>query len=305
VYGEIYNDFWEGGVPINPAYPVLVATGYDRSQYISTAKLAPYPYVTQTAIQAKLGGLIKLIEACDDQQPPSGDINDPKVQAVYNGVIQNVVTEINGYLSAIYPTPLAQTGTVAVIQVTGLSTDGNNSVTSIQVLEAGNYAVAPATNQTPVYLRHIEPLANEHYWGPQWFNCQQGSGLTLTVTYANQSYSDESGQVLQASTVSGTPVIANGGTGYNLYDILVLTGGQSFVPGKVRQAALVLACHSFYQRKLAPDERNLFALEAKAFSESLKKIAEGEEVLDGTYKRFFSAGAMWGQRSVFNGANSL
>ena len=305
MYDGFYNGgAWDGGLYINPAVPVLVADGFDPAQYVATAQLAPSPYTSQTLIQAKLGGQIKLIESCDDQQPPSGDFNDPQVQAVYNGVIQNVVTEINGYLASVYPTPLAQIGTVAVLQVTGLSTDGNNSITTVQIIQPGNYFAAPGVNQTPVYLRYIDPLAMCHYWGENWLGCQQGTGFTATATYAQQNYSDESGQVLQANYLSSIAIV-NGGTNYEIGQLLVLTGGQSFVPGKIRQAALVLACHSFYQRRLAPDEKNLFSSEAKAFRDSLKKIAEGEEVLDGTYRRFFSSASMWGYRSPIALANSL
>lgn len=303
-----YN--WLGFGGGNPARQVLAGYGYDPENYIATAQLIPSPYVTQSLIQAKIGGLQKLTEACDDSQPPTGTLNPSEppnnpAYLTYQSVIQNVVTEINGYVSSIYPIPLAQTGTVAVLQVSSVSTDGLGGVTGLKVLDAGNYCTAPATAQTPVYLRHIDSVCNEQYFGCNWLSWQTGSGLTLTVTYANTNYSDESGQVLTAQTVNGTPTIGTAGTGYNVGDILVLTGGSSFVPAKIREAALILICHSFYQRRLAPDEKNPFATLAKFWREFFVEIGEGEKQLDGTYKRFFSPGTSWNQDSVLFGANSL
>lgn len=293
----------------NPARQTLAAWGYDPDCYISTAKIAPSPYTSQALIQAKLGGLIKLIEACDDSQPPLGQLTDDAL-AVYQNVIQNVTTEINGYLSSIYPIPLVQTDTIAVIQVTAVSSDGLGTIltdgTGIKVLTVGNYFVAPATNNSLVYLRLLDPLCNEQYFGFDWKSCQKGLGAVLTVTYVATPFSDENGSMVNAQAVSGVPVVANGGTGYNMGDLLVLTGGQSFVPAKIREAALILICHSLYQRRLAPDEKNIFETLAKMWREKLTGIGEGmDEQLDGTYKRFFSIGAVWGQKSVLFGANSL
>ena len=308
MFNEFDNEFGPIGFDINPGRQTLAAFGYDPDCYISTAGLAPAVYTSQALIQAKLGGLIRLIESVDDSQPPIGDLTGPALLS-YNNVVQNVVTEINGYLSSIYPMPLAQTGTVAVGKVTGVSTDGLGTVTSISMLENGNYQTAPATPNAPAYLRYIDPLANEHFWGQSWQQyfqqCQTGKGLSLTVAFGNVNYSDESGQLLQAQAVTGTPAIANGGTGYNVCDLFVLVGGTSFVPAKIREASLILICHSLYQRRLATDEKNPFDSLAKFWREFFKEIGEGDKQLDGTYKRFFSAGAVWGQRSVLFGANSL
>lgn len=276
--------------------------GYDPLCYIATGKLASSPYVTQDLITAKLGGLIKLIEACDDQQPPSGDFNDQSVQSVYNMVIQAVVTEINGYLSSIYPIPLVQTNTIAVVQVTAV--DSTGAVTAISVTYAGNYLTAPATANTPTYLRYIDPLANVQWFGQEWNNCQLGIGLQLTVAYANAPYSDENGTTINCQTITGTPVILAAGTGYQVDDLLVLTGGTSVVPAKIRESAQDLICHTFYKRRLAPDEKNPFSTLAKMWRDMLIKIGDGELELDGTFKRSFSIGAMWGTRSVMN-ASSL
>ena len=308
MFDELYNENWRLGFNPNPGRQTFAGFGYDPASYISTAKLTPSPYVSQELILAKIGGINPLIRMVDDAGNKSINPNEPPNNpnaAILSSVIQNVVTEINGYLSSIYPIPLAQTGTVSVIQVTGVSTDGLGAITSIQVIQAGSYLTAPAASNSPAYLRHLDPAANCNFWGENWQNCQAGTGAVLTVTYAAQNYSDESGQVLQAQTVTGTPVIATAGTGYNVCDLLVLVGGSSFVPAKIREAALVLICHSLYQRRLAPNENNIFAPQAKYWRKFFEDIGEGEKELDGTYKRFFSATSAWDQKSVLFGANSL
>lgn len=307
MFNEFDNGIWNSGLVNNPAIKFLVGYGYDPESYISTANLVPSPYTTQALIQAKLGGLPRLIEACDDSNPPVGTF-DPKnppnnpALAVYNAIVQTVVTEVNGYLSSVYPIPLAQTGTVAVIQV--LTVDSVGGITSLKVIEVGNYLGAPATPNAPAYLRHLDPLANVTFWGQNWLQYQTGTGASLTVAYQNVNYSDESGQLLTAQAVSGTPTIAVAGTGYQVNDLLVLVGGSSFVPAKVRQSCLDLICHTLYKRRFAPDEKNPFSGLAQMWRKLLKDIGEGEAQLDGTYKRFYSAGTSWNTLSVLNGANS-
>lgn len=360
----------------------LVACGYDPTCYISTAKLVSSPYTTQALIQAKLGGLIKLIEACDDQQPPSGDFNDASVQAVYTAVIQTAATEINGYLSSIYPIPLVQTNTIAVLKVTDVDTTG--AVTGVEVVYGGNYLTAPnggsganliaagtlyngigkyilsgltagltyryvpgandsefqngsdmltgeqtfvdaagmislfgtdiniavtatvelSAVNTPAYLRYIDPLANNQCFGANWLTCQTGTGLTVAAFYQSQPFSDEDGTTIQTQSLDGTPTIVTAGTGYKVDELFVLTTGTSIVPAKIRQAALDLICHTFYKRRLTPDEKNPFSTLAKMWRDLLLEIGHGEQELDGTFKRSFSIGAMWGTRSVCN-ASSL
>lgn len=304
---ECIDEFGRSGFQnVNPGFQTLDACGYDRLCYISTAKLLSSPYVTQALIEAKIGGLLKLIEAVDDSVPAIGDLTGAAL-ATYNSVIQNVVTEINGYLTSIYPIPLAQTGTVAIIKVSEVSTDGLGTVTAIEVIYAGNYKDNPTldNDNLPAYLRYIDPLANERFWGCNWASCQRGSGLSLDVAYADSPFSDENGTTVQARVIDGTPDITDGGTDYTVGDLIVLTGGTSFVPAKVREASLILICHSLYQRRLAPDEKNPFSTLAKFWRDELVQIGHGEMELDGTYKRFFSIGAVWGQKSVLFGANSL
>ena len=324
MFDEYDNQFGVVGFAPFPARQTLVGFGFDPDCYISTAKIAPSPYVTQQGIVAKIGGLNLLISYVDDSQPPVGSLNPANppnnpAYLTYQAIIQNVVTEINGYLSSVYPLPLIQTGTIGIVQVSAVTADGLGTVTAVTVVEGGNYFAAPATANTPAYINFIDPLAqaeylqwcnsncwNDYFSGGDYGCCQKGTGLQLTVVYAATPFSDENGTVAQAQTISGVPTILAGGTKYNVGDILVLTGGQSFVPAKIREAALILICHSFYQRRLAPDEKNPFEGLAKLWRERLAAIGNGnDEQLDGTYKRFYSAGQSWNQRSVLFGANSL
>ena len=302
MFDEFYTGVLPGGRDLTPALPTFAGFGYDKHNYISTANLAVFPYTTRAAVQAKIGGEIKLIEACDDSSPPIGDLTDAAL-VTYNSVILNVTNEINGYLSSVYPVPLAQTGTVAIIQVT--TVDANGAITGIAVLESGGYSVAPNTTNAPAYLRHIDPMANVEWFGLGWDDCQTGTGASLTVAFTPTAILRGDGSSVNSYSVTGTPTIAAGGTGYQVNDILVLTGGSSFIPDKVLEAMLILCCHSFYQRRLAPDEKNPFADLAKFWRSELVAIGSGEKELDGMYKRFFSAGQCWGQRSVLSGANSL
>ena len=303
----------------NPAFPVFVGFGYDKHSYISTAKLMPSPYVTQSLIQARIGGLSKLIEAVDDSQPPVGTLNPNNPQnnpavATLAAVIQNVTTEINGYLSPIYPIPLAQTGTVCILQVATVSTDGLNSIASLNVVEGGNYLTAPNTNQYPAYMRYLDPLAEERLcaqlYGLQSTECFAGTGAQITVAYTPGSVADESGQTITTQSVTIAPTVVNGGKNYQPGELLVLVGGTSVVPAKIREAACVLVCHDLMQRRLAPDEFNTFKVQARKWRGEkdtdgfLTQIGEGNMNLDGTYKRFFSAVMSWNRESVLNGANS-
>jgi hypothetical protein len=301
VFDGYDNGIYGFGGVITPAVQFRAGYGYDPEHYISTAKIAPSPYTTQALIQAKFHSAADLIAATDDDN--TGNIG----AATLANIIQNVTTEINGYLSTIYPIPLVQTGTIAILQVTAV--DVNGAVTTFSILEGGNYLVAPAVANSPAFLRYLDPLLNERWFGYDWSTCQKGSGFGLTVAYGQSAYSDESGQLLNALTITGTPAIAAGGTGYKVDDILVLVGGQSFVPAKIREAALSLICHDLLQRRLSPKENNLYAMNNKKWRDGkdglLTQIGDGDAPLDGTYKRFYSAGQSWNSRSVLYDANSL
>jgi hypothetical protein len=165
-------------------------------------------------------------------------------------------------------------------------------------------------------LRYISPLTNanncyndssDFCGGWNWADIyqQKGSGLNLAVTYTTQNYSDESGLLLTAQTIAGTPSIVSGGSAYVIGQLVVLQGGSSFVPAKVRQATADLVCYNLYQRRLAPDEKNNFTKTAECWRAMFAAIGEGEKTLDGTYKRSFSPVSAWTQKSVLFGANSL
>lgn len=310
------NEFGGGIWPRN----ILLADGFDPFGYINTANLQFYPYTTQALIQAKLGGQIKLIEACDDAEPNEGSLNaGTQALQVYNAVLQNVTNEINGYLSTVYPVPFQQTGTVAIFRVTGITTDGLGTVTTIEPVvgangNCGNYAVAPVAAQNPVYLKFLSPEANNCFWGGwyecnDWWNCQTGTGLQLAVAYSSTQIALGGAGVQNVFSVNGTPVIVSGGINYNCGDLLVLTGGASFVPAKVQEAMLVLCCHDFNQRRLSPDEKNIFKDQNKKWrgdsdeSGLLQKIGDEDGVhsLDGTFKRFYSAVSSWNRVSSLQG----
>lgn len=245
-----------------------------------------------------------MIEACDDEMPPLGELTGP-VLTNYNSILQNVTTEINGYLASIYPIPLAQTGTVAILRVSAVSEDGLGTVTELKVVTVGNYQSAPDEENVPTYLRHLDDCANERFFGCDWINRQRGTGLELTLAYIDSPFSDEDGNTVQAKVLDEIDSIDDGGLNYQVGQLFVLTGGTSFVPAKIRNIMSDLVCHSLYKRRLAPDEKNPFSAQAKDWRDLLKEIGEGNAQLDGTYKRFFSIGAVWGQRSVLFGANSL
>ena len=283
MFDEFNNEYGFGVAGINPARQTLAGFGYDRHSYISTAGLAVYPYTTSAAIAARFSGVNDLIAASDDQTGP--DLG----AAVLAQIITNVTIEINGMLSSIYPVPLAKTGTVAIIRVTTVSETG--AITGIEVLDHGGYVVAPPTTNAPAYLRTFCGEDEDHWWE----NTQAGTGASFTVVFSSTA----------PFVVSGTPAVASGGTNYQVNDILVLTGGSSFVPDKIINAATLLCCYELIRRRITPNEQNLFAPDAKLVKEELLKIGNGELVLDGTYKRFYSPVAVWGTRSVLHGANAL
>lgn len=281
------------GVTVFPARQRLAACGYDENCYISTAKLKNSPYTTQALIEAKLGGATKLIAACDDGVPSSGILDT----TVFNAILQTVTSEINGYISTIYPIPLVQSGTIAVLNVAEVNSAGG--VTGLDILTVGNYLTAPAEANTPAYLKYLDP-----YITPANKTEQLGSGLVLNVEYENQAFSDEDGSEITTQSVSAV-TITTAGTNYTVGELIVLTGGTSVVPALIRQAMLDLVCHTLYKRRLAPDEKNPFSGLAKQWRDHLISIGEGEKQLDGTFRRFFSPGAAWTTDSVMGGANSL
>ena len=285
------------GIAAQPPYLRREACGYDPNCYIATAGLAVVPYTTQDAIVARSGGLLQvLIPATDDTDTGNVDAT------IFNNILANITSEINGLISSIYPIPLAKTGTVAVLQVTSVSSDGLGTVTGIQMLQNGGYFAAPGTTNSPAYLRFKTPRDYEGCWGWNWdISCQKGLGLSLTVTYTTPTAPITPQNPF---IVTGVPVIAAGGTGYQANDMLVLTGGSSFVPDKIINAATTMFCFDLLRRRLNPQEVNLFGDDYKRVKDELEEIGNGEKVMDGTYRTFFSPVAAFVQQSVLLG-NSL
>lgn len=290
-----FSDNFIGGHG-SPPYQRREACGYDPSCYIATAGLAVVPYTTQAAIVARSGGLLQtVIPATDDDS--TGNINQP----IFDGILANITEEINGFISSIYPIPLAKTGTIAILKVTAVSSDGLGTITGIKMLQNGGYAVAPALTNSPAYLRFKDIRDYDNCWGWNWdWNCQNGTGASLTVTFTTPTTVTPQTPIV----VAGTPVIAAGGLGYQVNELLVLTGGSSFVPDKITNAATTLFCFDLLRRRLNPQENNLFWPDAKKSKEELEEIANGEKVLDGTYRTFFSPVTAIVQQSVLLG-NSL
>jgi hypothetical protein len=288
------NDCFGWGNQNLPPRQSLEAFGYDPNGYIATAALQPSDYTNQANIIGRVGGeLQRLIPATDDDG--TGNLN----KTIFNSILANVTTEINGLISSIYPIPLAKTGTVAIVRVTGV--DSSGAITSIDMVSNGAYLSAPASPNSPAYLRYSNASSYGVCWGWNWnVLCQKGTGASLTVAFTNPTT-----PALQTPiSVTGVPAITNGGTGYQTNDLLVLTGGTSFVPDKIINAATTLFCYELLRRRLVPDEKNLFDSDAKEVKKELLKIANGELVMDGTYRDFFGPVAAWVQQSVLGG-NSL
>lgn len=282
------------GCGILPPVQIVEACGFDPNCYISTAALSVVPYTTNAAIIGRVGGNLQmLIPGTDDSG--SGDVN----QDIFNSILGNVTSEINGFISTIYPIPLAKIGTVAILKVT--TVDVNGAITALSVVTQGGYKAAPTTPNTPAYMRYLNPLSYQSCWGWNWnVNLQKGTGASLTVAFTTPATVTPQTPIL----LNGTPTIASGGTGYQVNDMLVLTGGSSFVPDKIINAATILFCYELLRRRLVPDEKNQFDKDAEKVKQELLDIGNGEKSMDGTYRDFYSPVAAFVQQSVLLG-NSL
>ena len=289
-FGSQYPTQWDIGIPIQSGYdPILAA---------SSAVLTPVPYVTANEIAAELGSSKYLIEATDDTGSGQlgGVSQGGQGEDVFSDVVTNVTNAINSYLAAVYPIPFVRTGTPTIVQVSAV--DINGAVTAITVLQPGFYLTAPASPNSPTYPTlpaWADPnhLQLDQYGTipavPPWLtNPQTGSGLSLAVTFVSTSHDG-----LTGFTASGVPTIAAGGSGYAVNDIVLFYGGQSFLPVKVRYAALILACEKCYRRRLAPDEVNPFAKLAEGVRGELSEISKGNAALDANFRRSFSPAAAW------------
>ncbi len=276
---------------------ILVESGLNSFYNVLITNPVRVDYTSQDLLVARLGGLVNmLIPSTDDDGTGNVDTT------ILANILSNVTTDIDGALGTIYPIPFVRRGTVALVQVLAVSTTG--VVTSIQMVpsQLGYYKVAPATSQTPVYAYPSADLTNRagFYTSPWPWSvgsacwAQAGVGLTLTVAYTQATTNDKQ------FSVTGTPAIANGGTGYVVGDIVALTGGASFVPNKVSNAALDMVCESLYTRRLSPSETNIFTKPADRWKEELAKIGNGFGELDALYPRLFTPGAAWVTYSKLN-----
>jgi phage gp36-like protein len=91
--------------------------------------------------------------------------------------------------------------------------------------------------------------------------------------------------LIAATDDSGTGNVDNGiletiiqDAGYTIDGFLEATYSLplSTIPEKVSHAALIFCCESLYQRRLAPEEKNIFSQEANQLRRWLEKISTGE-----------------------------
>ncbi len=272
----------------------LVESGLSPLHNVTITSPTRVDYTSEDLIVARIGGLVNvLIPTTDD----AGDGNLDNT--ILDNVIQNVSTEIDGYLGTIYPIPYCRRDTVALVRVKTVSSVG--AVTAIEMVtnHLGYYALAPSTSNSPVYAYpHQTCWSQESSWpwhpqSPCW--SQNGTGLALSVTFTSST---------APFSVVGTPTIGSAGTGYVVGDIVALVGGASYVPNKVQNAALDMVCKDLYTRRLAIDEQNIFAKAADAWREELKKIGCGDGELDALFPRLYTPGSAWVTQSRLN-SNSL
>ena len=253
------------------------------------------PYTTSDLIIARLGSQYSVIEAVDDTG--LGQLQGAAL-AVLNNVILAITNEINGYLAPIYPIPLRRRGTVVVIQV--LTVDSNGVILTFQQPPfwpvAGVSGVTGFPRRTPKQPNGYYFIAPTAQAGSYATTGGNGTGCTLNVTF--------NGSPAPFSATAVT--LASGGSGYVPYDVIGLTGGTSYLPVKINSAALALCCHALYARRLAPTERNQFEEEAALWRGTpthpgeLVKIGRGEIELDSDYPRTVSPGAAWVERDRLN-----
>jgi phage gp36-like protein len=63
-----------------------------------------------------------------------------------------------------------------------------------------------------------------------------------------------------------------------------------YVPAKIKDAALIFCVEMLYQRRLAPEERNIFKSQADLWREILTKIGTGQMPLDSNVSRKVTPG---------------
>ena len=63
-----------------------------------------------------------------------------------------------------------------------------------------------------------------------------------------------------------------------------------YVPAKIKDACLIFAVEMLYQRRLAPEERNIFKSQADLWRELLSNIGSGKVPLDANVSRKITPG---------------
>lgn len=272
---------------------LLVESGLSGLYNVLITSPTRVSYTSSDLIVARIGGMTsKLIPMTDDSRAGSLD------STILDNIISNVTTEIDSYLATCYPIPFVRRDTVALVKVTEVDTDG--AITEIEIYKpadvefSGYYYTAPATSENAlVYAFPLQTFTCWQNW-PLASLPHQGTGAEVSCTFsASRPYS-----------LTAVPTITEAGEDYAVGDILALTGGASYVPLKVQNAALELACESLYTRRLAPPEQNLFNEQAKKWRKELLAIGHGELELDAMFPRLFTPGAAWVTRSRLN-SNSL
>jgi len=64
----------------------------------------------------------------------------------------------------------------------------------------------------------------------------------------------------------------------------------SYVPKKIKDAALIFTCEALYARRLSPDEKNPFKTRADLYRQQLTTIGSGTVPLDANVARAFQPG---------------
>jgi len=64
----------------------------------------------------------------------------------------------------------------------------------------------------------------------------------------------------------------------------------TYIPSKIKDATIIFACEMLYQRRLAPEEKNIFKPQADLWREILKTIGTGQVPLDANVSRLVTPG---------------
>lgn len=71
-----------------------------------------------------------------------------------------------------------------------------------------------------------------------------------------------------------------------------------YIPSKIKDSTLIFACEMLYQRRLAPEEKNIFKPQADLWRQVLQTIGAGQQPLDANVSRKITPGFAIVQDSV-------